>query len=96
MIILTLLLLRSGDVEANPGPEFSGSDSAPSSSTSSSFSSSNTILQENFSVVHHNIQSLLNKFDILESELRSFDVAFLSETWLDVRTTDNDINMHGF
>ena len=71
MIILSLLLLRSGDVEPNSGPKFSDSDSAPSSSSSSSFSSSNTILQENFSVVHHNIQSLLNKVDILESESTS-------------------------
>ena len=91
MIILSLLLLRSGDVEPNPGPEFSDYDSASSSSSSSS-SSSNTILQEHFSVVHYNIQSLLNKVDILESEVRSFDIVCLSETWLDQRTTDNDIN----
>ena len=95
MIILSLLLLRSGDVEPNPGPEFSDSVSA-SSSSSSSFSSSNTILQEHFSVVHYNIQSLLNKVDILDSELSSFDVVCLSETWLDNRTTDSDIKMHGF
>ena len=93
MIILLLLLLRSGDVEPNPGPEFSDSNS---SSSSSSFSSSNSILQEHFSVVKYNVQSLLNKVDILESELSSFDVVCLSETWLDNRITDNDINMHGF
>ena len=73
MIILSLLLLRSGDVEPNPGPEFSDYDSA-SSSSSSPFSSSNTFLQEHFSVVHYDIQSLLNKVDILESELRRFDI----------------------
>ncbi|MCG7869675.1 MAG: endonuclease/exonuclease/phosphatase family protein [Candidatus Thiodiazotropha taylori] len=93
MIILSLLLLKSGDVEPNPGPD--SSDSSLSSS-SSSFSSCNTILQEHFSVVHYNIQSLSNKVDILESELSKFDVVCLSETWLDHRTTDNDINMHGF
>ena len=43
MIILSLLLLRSGDVEPNRGPEFSDYDSASSSS-----SSSNTILQKHF------------------------------------------------
>ena len=96
MIILSLLLLRSGDVEHNPGPEFSDYDSASSSSSSSSFPSSNTILQEHFSIVHYNKQSLLYKVNILESELRSFDVVCPSETWLDQRTTDNDIDMHGF
>ena len=95
MIILSLLLLRNGDVDPNPGPEFSDSVSAASSS-SSSFFSSNNILQEHFSVVHYNIQSLLNKVDILESELSSFDVVCLSETWLDHRTTESDIKMHGF
>ena len=94
MIILSLLLLRSGDVEPNPGPEFS--DSVSTSSSSSLFSSSNTILQEHFSVVHYNIQSLLNTVDILESELSSLDVVCLSETWLDHRTTDSDMKMHGF
>ena len=95
MIILSLILLRSGNVEPNPGPEFSDYDSA-SFSSSSSFSSSNTIFHEHFSVVHYNIQSLLNKIDILESELKSFDVGCLSETWLDHRTADNDINRHDF
>ena len=46
--------------------------------------------------MHYNIQSLLNKVDILESELSSFDVVCLSETWLDHRTTESDIKMYGF
>ncbi|MEW8548237.1 MAG: endonuclease/exonuclease/phosphatase family protein, partial [Candidatus Thiodiazotropha sp.] len=94
MIILSLLLLKSGDVESNPGPVFSESSSSHSSSSSDSFS--DPILQEHFSVVHYNIQSLSHKVEILESELRHFDVVCLSETWLDHRTTDNDIIMHGF
>ena len=94
MIILSLLLLKS-EIETYPGHEFSDSYSA-SSSSFSSFSSSNIIFQEHFSVVHYNIQILLNKVKILESELCSYDVGCLSETWLVHRTIDNDINMHGF
>ena len=63
MIILLLLLLKSGDVEQNIDPELSDY----SSSFSSLLSSSNTILPEHVSLVHYKIQSLLNKGDILES-----------------------------
>ena len=63
MIILLLLLLKSGDAEQNIDPELSDY----SSSFSSLFSSSNTILPEHVSLVHYKIQSLLNKVDILES-----------------------------
>lgn len=47
-------------------------------------------------MVHYNIQSLANKKDILESELRHFDVISLTETWLDQRTHDSDIELSGY
>ena len=60
LIILSLLLLKSGDVQPNPGP---GSEF---SFISSSLNSSHldTKLENKFSIVHCNIQSFTNKKDI--------------------------------
>ena len=40
-------------------------------------------------MVHYNVQSIMNKLDIIETELRNFDVICLTETWLDTRTPDD-------
>ena len=47
-------------------------------------------------MVHYNIQSLANKIDIIESELKDFDIICLTETWLDRRISDTDIELSGF
>ena len=47
-------------------------------------------------MVHFNIQSLANKIDIIESELKDFDIICLTETWLDRRISDTDIELSGF
>ena len=78
LIVLSLILIRCGDIELNPGPEL---DSDSSSSTASAFS--DLELKNKFSVVHYNVQSILNKVDIIQSELQQFDVISLTETWLD-------------
>ncbi|MCG8047066.1 MAG: hypothetical protein N0E48_15780, partial [Candidatus Thiodiazotropha endolucinida] len=49
-----------------------------------------------FSIVHYNIQSLTNKVDVIESELRNFDAICLTETWLDNRVPDETIKINGF
>lgn len=86
LILLSLLLLKCGDIETNPGPDLDGSSSLNATTTQIELD-----IQKKFSVVHYNIQSLANKKDILESELRHFDVISLTETWLDQRTHDSDI-----
>ena len=72
LIVLSLILIRCGDIELNPGP---GLDSDTSSSTASAFF--DLELKIKFSVVHNNVQSLLNKVDIIQSELQQFDVISL-------------------
>ncbi|MCG8046167.1 MAG: reverse transcriptase domain-containing protein [Candidatus Thiodiazotropha endolucinida] len=83
MLIIMSLLLIAG-VERNPGP----------ASESSVGSTSN--LTNKFSIVHYNVQSLANKLDLIESEFRHFDVICISETWLDDRTSDEDIRIDNF
>ena len=69
-------------------------NSFSSGETSLSFNQSEIV--NNFSVVHYNVQSILNKIDILESELRSFNILCFTETWLDGRTSDQEIEINGF
>ena len=91
-IILSMLLLRSGDIEQNPGPDLDLSNS----SENSAVPLNSSVLINNFSVVHYNVQSLVNKNDILETELSHFNVICLSETWLHARIPDDDIKITGF
>ena len=73
-----MLFLRCGDVKQNPGPDLN----TVNSSKCSTLSLNCPDFLDNFSVVHYNVQSLSNKHDILETELRNFNVICLSETWL--------------
>ena len=49
---------------------------------------------DKFSIVHYNVQSLVNKIDLIESELRH--VICISKTWLDDGTSDEDIRIDNF
>lgn len=89
-VILTTLLI--GGIERNPGPLLN--DSGDSSSVGSTSEDMN--IRKKFSIVHYNIQSLSNKVDLIESELRNFDVICLTETWLDRRIPDDSIKLNGF
>ena len=91
-IILSMLILRCGDVKQNPGPDLNTS----TSSEDFTLSLNSPDFLNNFSVVHYNVQSLSNRHDILETELRIFNVICLSETWLNARITDDEIAMSGF
>ena len=75
------LILLAGDVKLNPGPA-----SIDSGSISNDLSDSSiidlSIFEQNFSIVHYNIQSLVGKLDQIQIELSHFDVIALSESWL--------------
>ena len=86
------MLLKCGDIEKNPGP--ASDDSTPSVSADTSLN--DTGLRDKFSLVHYTVQSLANKRDLLFSELSNFSVISVSKTWLDQRTSDNDIALEGF
>jgi len=47
-------------------------------------------------VAHLNARSLRNKLDILESEIRDFDIVTLSETWLPDGKMKDQLNINGF
>ena len=100
LLMLSMLLLRSGDVEMNPGPDPSLSDSRDTDNSYLSSSVDSTdyeaIINGKFSLVHYNIQSLSNKIDILESELSTLSIVSLTETRLDQRIPDNDIKMNSY
>ena len=83
---LSLLLLCSGDIQPNPGP-FSISSISSASYPSNSSNISNDIISSlsinhNLSFVQYNVQSILNKLDILQTELFEFDILAFSETRL--------------
>ena len=95
---LTILLICSGDIHPNPGPS-----SIPSSlnSSSSSHNHSNNSLRSlnfshNLSFVHYNVQSILNKLDILEAELFEFDILAFTETWLNPTVQSDDLVFQTF
>ena len=79
MIILSLLLLKSGDIDTKSGPDTDSLSS--SSSTPTQFEE--MVIKNKFSIVHYNVQSLVSKIEAAELELSNFDVIFLTETWLD-------------
>ena len=85
MIILSLLLLKSGDIEPNPGPDTDSFSS--SSSTPTQFEE--MMINSKVLVVHYNVPSLAFKIKAIEPELSNFDVICLTETRLDHRTSDN-------
>ena len=88
---MSLLLLKSGDIELNPGPYSHESDTSSGSNNLDEL-----VITNNFSIVHYNIQSLLNKVDLIEAELMNFDVICLTETWLDRRTANETLNLEGY
>ena len=95
-----MLLSRSGDIETNPGPTSSSEPSidyySGSSITDSASELSSALFQNYLSLVHYNVQSLLPKIDIIETELTTYDLLCFTETWLSPNVLDNDVLLTGF
>ena len=89
LIILSLLFICG--IERNPGPSYSFSDDSISF-----LSVTEHIIADNFSIVHYNVQSIANKMDLKQSKLCNFDVICITESWLDGRTSDDDIQIENF
>ena len=92
---LAVLLLCSGDVHPNPGPSsVSSTESLPSTASNLSSSILNSLTTgHNLSFVHYNVQSILNKLDILQAELSEFDILAFTETWLSPQTDTADLDL---
>ena len=94
---LTILLLCSGDIHPNPGPSSIASSLNSSTSHNHSNNSLRSLnLSHNLSFVHYNVQSILNKLDILEAELFEFDILAFSETWLNPTVQSDDLVFQTF
>ena len=87
IIFLSLLLINAGDIELNPGPNTSQNDTG---------SVDDSLILSFFPVVHYNMQSILNKVDLIGSELRNFNIICLTETWLGPNTTDEAIRIDDY
>ena len=100
ILFLSILLSRSGDIETNPGPTSSSEPSidysSGSSITDSASELSPALFQNYLSLVHYNVQSLLLKIDIIETELTKYDLLCFTETWLSPNVLDNDVLLTGF
>ncbi|MCG7879037.1 MAG: endonuclease/exonuclease/phosphatase family protein [Candidatus Thiodiazotropha taylori] len=92
VVFLSILLLNCGDIETNPGPAI---ENSTLSDSSLSFPNE-TAIREKLSLVHYNVQSLANKKDLLLSEFLNFSIISITETWLDQRTSDEDISFNGY
>ena len=85
------IILLSGDIESNPGPD--SVEGSTDSVSSSSFSSFKT-LTNHLSILHLNIQSIVSKLDQIEGEAASCDVLVFSESWLKPETSDESNCVH--
>ena len=97
LIILSLPLLCN-DTEKHPGPssESSSDISFTSSDMSTLLFDIHVNIKNKFSFVHYNVQSLVNKTQILESELSNFDVICIAESLLHDAISDCDIKFEGY
>ena len=71
-----ILVLLSGDVEPNPGPD------SVVGNINSSHNGSLEMFTNHFSILHLNIQSLLPKLDLIAAESEAYDLLIFSESWL--------------
>ena len=73
------------------------SDSSQGSSSRMSFDIFNSFnLNHHLSFVHYNVQSLLNKLEILHAELFEFDILAFTETWLSPTTLIDDLLLQSY
>jgi len=82
VLLADILLILSSDIHEIPGPGSSFN------SSTSSFVPAEGIL----SITHHNVQSFFNKRNILNGDLRNYDVLSFTETWLNANTASSDLS----
>ena len=90
---LPIVLLLSGDIEINPGPDsVEGSYSSCDILSATSFETPSNHL----SIFHLSIQSLVPKMDIIQSEADAFDILVFFESWLKPTIADDTIHFWKF
>ena len=84
----SMMILLSGDVEVNPGPD--SAEDTSFTSDDQSLTSFET-LSNHLSVFHLNIQSLVPKIDIVRSEADAYDILVFSESWLNPNISNDNL-----
>ena len=79
-------------MEPNPGPDSVENISLSSSSSAASLAT----LQNLFSIMHLNIQSLTPKIDLVRSESTAYDVMIFTESWLNPSVSNETIATENF
>lgn len=88
-----VLLIYSGDIHPIPGTNPLNISEMSTISNDSMLSMSNINVPNHF---HYNVQSLFQKIGSLTTELSSFDIVSLSETWLSNSISSDEIRFPGF
>ena len=83
------LILLSGDIESNPGPN------SVKSLTDTTLSSLDS-LSNHLSIMHLNIQSLVPKLDLVEGESVAYDILVFSESWLKPEVREDSILIENY
>ena len=91
LVWLSILLIRSGDIQLNPGPQDTSFNSSFSSAPSFSADYAKYL-----TIIHHNVQSILPKLDEIYIELKDFDILTFSETWLNETTHTDDLHLNSY
>ena len=97
--LIALLLFSCGDIELNPGPSINNSSGDLFSESFLYDNDTSTFtekFQQHLSFIHLNIQSLRPKIDIINANLREFDILCFTESWLDGNIPDDDISIENF
>ena len=87
------MMLLSGDIQENPGPE-SVSSLADEERDLSSCSTES--LDHLFSIMHLNIQCIVPKLDLVETESMAYDIMVYSESWLKPTVTNDSVTIANF
>lgn len=85
--LIVLLLLISGNVQPNPGPDVVTSFNTPTDKSSTGLR-----------IVHLNVRSIFTKFDMLRiwADPTDADIMVLSEIWLKNSIPNKDISIVGY
>ena len=79
-IVLCILLIISG-IEINPG-SFDSDNSSSSSSDCDNIPDVRELINNTFSFLHLNIQSIVSKIDMISAEYSCHDIHSFTEGWL--------------
>ena len=90
---LSMIILLSGDIHENPGPDSVTSLVDEESDLSSCSTES---IDHLFSMMHLNIQSIVPKLDLVRTESMAYDIMVFSESWLKPTVSNDSIAIANF